>query len=293
MRTMRTKSEYSTLCEFLEWLKEAKGDSDGILLAFHDNNKEILTPFLLEALNRYKIGDDFFKMVAGFVNIANFVAEKNDLKEHGATLRSLCKHLLTNEELKSKDKNNKPLLLQSAKDRAAFSYKVLQKIMKCEDEVNCSSLVPYCATREVEMCHLEKLQAASAKISSLRPIFVERMRKGIKERSRAVALRKYLIDGVVDYEMLKCAFEKVDGSKDAIVEILSKTSAAKKETDMEELVEMIISHFKKDKSPDADAKEIGQGEPAVAVVNGTGTSASSSETDDEEFEEAHGDGIEK
>jgi len=293
MRTMRTKSEYSTLCEFLEWLKEAKGDSDGILLAFHDNNKEILTPFLLEALNRYKIGDDFFKMVAGFVNIANFVAEKNDLKEHGATLRSLCKHLLTNEELKSKDKNNKPLLLQSAKDRAAFSYKVLQKIMKCEDEVNCSSLVPYCATREVEMCHLEKLQAASAKISSLRPIFVERMRKGIKERSRAVALRKYLIEGVVDYEMLKCAFEKVDGSKDAIVEILSKTPAAKKETDMEELVEMIISHFKKDKSPDADAKEIGQGEPAVAVVNGTGTSASSSETDDEEFEEAHGDGIEK
>jgi len=54
---------------------------------------------------------------------------------------------------------------------------------------------------------------------------------------------------------------------------------------------MIISHFKKDKN--AEAKEIGQGEPAVAVVNGTGTSASSSETDEEEFEEAHEDGIEK
>jgi len=91
MKTLKTKSEYSTLCELLEWLKEAKGENEGVLLAFHDNNRENVTPFLMEALERYKMTDDFFKSVHGFVNVCSYAGDQEESKEKAVTLRALCR----------------------------------------------------------------------------------------------------------------------------------------------------------------------------------------------------------
>jgi len=62
-----------------------------------------------------------------------------------------------------------------------------------------------------------------------------------------------------------------------------------KTQDMEELVELIFTHFKtggKRVRSKGKAQEIGAGDSTTNGI-GTGTSASSSETDDDEFEEAH------
>jgi len=66
---------------------------------------------------------------------------------------------------------------------------------------------------------------------------------------------------------------------------------------MEDLIEHIYSHFKNGgtkKEVIENHKEIGQGEP-MPVTNGAqnGASTSSTETDDEEFEEAIGEDLEK
>lgn len=88
MKTLKTKSEYSTLTEFMEWLKEVKGSSDGVLLGFHDNKNQAVTPFLMEALERYKMTDDFFDIVKGFV-CAQVIAEDHLDENENATPVSL------------------------------------------------------------------------------------------------------------------------------------------------------------------------------------------------------------
>lgn len=96
MKTLRTKSEFAGLSDFMQWLKEMKGGSDGIILAYHDNNRDTVTSFLLESCNRFKLADDFFNIVVGFINVeilAKEISEEPDseLKGKNLTLRALTK----------------------------------------------------------------------------------------------------------------------------------------------------------------------------------------------------------
>jgi hypothetical protein len=61
----------------------------------------------------------------------------------------------------------------------------------------------------------------------LKRIFSAQMSKGSKERTRAVVLRRYLIEGAIDYECLKKAYEVED--KAGLQNVVSKTPAKKKE----------------------------------------------------------------
>jgi hypothetical protein len=90
MKTLRTKSEYATLCEFMDWLKEVKGRTDGVLLAFHDNNRDQVTPFLMDALMKYKLADQFFEIVSGFVNVCKYAEKHEETKKRSVALRTLC-----------------------------------------------------------------------------------------------------------------------------------------------------------------------------------------------------------
>jgi len=93
MKTLKTKSEYSTLTDFIEWLKEAKGESDGLILLYHDNNKQNVTPFLIEALERYKMSEEFFKIVKGFVNCVHVFPTGDEEKDSkgSKTLKAVYK----------------------------------------------------------------------------------------------------------------------------------------------------------------------------------------------------------
>jgi hypothetical protein len=54
-RILKTKSEISALQEFLDWLKVAKGEKDGVILVCHEPTRKVLIPLLLEALYRFNL----------------------------------------------------------------------------------------------------------------------------------------------------------------------------------------------------------------------------------------------
>ncbi|CAL8082442.1 unnamed protein product [Orchesella dallaii] len=281
LKTLKTKSEYSTLTDFMDWLKEVKGTSDGILLAFHDNKNQTVTPFLMGALERYKMTDDFFEIVKGFVCCQDVTDVNPEFQGKPVTIRALAKRLLQLE-----DNNSSRGVFHSAKDRAGIVYQLLQKILETEDDLNAADLMKYASTRSQEMENLKNQRRLAEKIRSLRPIFTSQIRRGSKDRNRAVILRRYLIDAKLDYEDLSQAFES--GQKDTVTEIVStKTQAKKKEKDMEELIDIIVAFFKngggakRDMNGNVNVKKNGQGDGQP-----NGASTSSTETDDDEFEEA-------
>ena len=91
MKSIHTKSEYSAMNDFISWLNEQKGQSEGVILAYHDSGVDRVTPFLMEALERYKLTDEFFKTVRGFVNCATLASTHPDVKGKSLALRSLAR----------------------------------------------------------------------------------------------------------------------------------------------------------------------------------------------------------
>jgi len=91
MKTLKTKSAYSTLTEFLVWLEEVKGSSDGIIMVYHDNNMHNVIPFMLDTLEQYKMTESFFKLCKGFVNLCSVASTLPELKDHSMSLRSLLR----------------------------------------------------------------------------------------------------------------------------------------------------------------------------------------------------------
>ena len=50
MKSIRTKSPYKGHERLSSWLNEQKGQSEGVILAYHDIAVETVTPFVMEAL---------------------------------------------------------------------------------------------------------------------------------------------------------------------------------------------------------------------------------------------------
>ena len=91
MKTLKTKSAYSTLTDFMEWLNKVKGQSDGIILAYHDYDSCNVIPFLMETLTQYKMTGSFFEIVKGFVNCTSLASTQDELKDHSMSFRSLVR----------------------------------------------------------------------------------------------------------------------------------------------------------------------------------------------------------
>jgi hypothetical protein len=345
MKSIHTKSEYSALNDWIQWLSEQKGSSEGVVLAYHDNGMSKVTPFLMEALERYKLTDEFFKYVKGFVNCCNIASSHPDVKGRSLALRSLARRLLGEEKegdpgkekevesddqgTKSETEEKKPeqeieevkkesdlnkgkpresrarrgrrasrdksgprdkereklTVLQSAKFRALTTYKLLQKFTNVETNLFEDEIIKHLTGRDEEEKNLTKQRELAQKVRSLRPIFVGHIRTSPKDRSRAVLLRRYLIEAEMDYETLKDAYES--GSTDAIVTIVESTQAKKRKQHQDELVELIVNHFQGDPKKDVNSNDVKPG------LDGAGdhadTAGSSTESDSEEFEEATAD----
>jgi len=294
MKTLRTKSEYSTLIEFIEWMKKVSADNpDGIILAYHDNHVNDIVPFFMEALRRFRLSDDFFAVVKGFVNSHTIAMDHLEQKDRPISLRSLLRKVLEFDEEKLNSN-----LLESAKKRAQLTYEVMAKMFNVEGEISSDMIRKVATGKDEELVNLDKQIVLARKVKSLRPIFVSQIRKGPKERSRAVVLRRYLIDIGTDYENVRSAFET--GSRDGLLTMVGVGSSAggkKKKQDMEDLVDLIVAHFTGNTKADVNAnittskKEIGAGEPRRSSEeededNEEEEEQSSGETDDDEFEEA-------
>jgi len=83
MKVLKTKSIYSTLLEFLDWLKEMKGSSDGIILAYHDHKFLNIPYFLAKAVKDYKMTEEFGDVVKGVINCARLLPEPKEATKDG------------------------------------------------------------------------------------------------------------------------------------------------------------------------------------------------------------------
>ena len=83
---------------------------------------------------------------------------------------------------------------------------------------------------------MEKQRTLAKKVRSLRPIFVSKIRTSPKDRSKAVLLRRYLIEAELDYDALKSAFD-AEG-QDGILKIVEETAAKKKQQ-----VNILFAHW--------------------------------------------------
>jgi len=285
-KTMKTKSIYSSLLDFLKWLEGTKGaGNDGIILAFHDaSGRDGLTPYLLTALQKYKLMDQFTEIVKGFCNICNVAAAQEELKGKSLTFRNLGRRL---SEEKSKTDRDHGESIRGSKRRSQLTYQLLAKLLKAEDEVKADDLLTFCDNLQDAMHNLLKQSELAEKVRTLRPIFVSHIRKGPRDRQRAVALRRYLIEIHTDYAALESAYKS--GGSEEIVKIVEKTTAHRRKKDADDLVKYIVQYFSDDqdaKAKDNLKKEIGQGEPGPGTVD----HHEDSETEDDEFEEAKEDG---
>lgn len=118
---VKTKSELSALQDFLQWLEEAKGDSDGVILVYHEFRKA--SPgMLLEALRRRNMLEQFNNLVKGFANSFNIAQAKCANTTKSFSLRVMSKVLLNKEDE----------VYSSAVDRARASYQIAEHLAQSE-----------------------------------------------------------------------------------------------------------------------------------------------------------------
>lgn len=99
MRTgqfLKTKSEISAITDFVQWLETVKGDTEGVVLIFHEVRKT--TPaMLLEALKRNNLLDRFKLVCKGFTNGFSVAKAKCEKSIKTYNLRIMGKVLLGRE----------------------------------------------------------------------------------------------------------------------------------------------------------------------------------------------------
>lgn len=92
-QVIKSKSEVSALTEFLSWLESVKGNTDGVILVYHEPRK-VIPAMLLESLKKYDLVDRFKQTVKGFANGFNIAEEKCANSAHIYSLRTLSRTLL-------------------------------------------------------------------------------------------------------------------------------------------------------------------------------------------------------
>jgi len=133
-KLLKTKSLYSTMNEFLDWLKEMKGTSDGIILTYHDHNHVNVPYFLHKAVNTFKMAEDYAKVVKGVVNCASLRPEEPSPPAKDNNPRSNTLYSRLRESVESDmEKEKLKLLLQSARNRAEYTSKLHAKLFKAEE----------------------------------------------------------------------------------------------------------------------------------------------------------------
>jgi maternal protein exuperantia len=73
-QVLKTKSEISALQAFLAWLEAAnseasKDEEGGIILVSHEQDRQVLAPLLIQALEKYHLLPAFIKIVRGRYSI--------------------------------------------------------------------------------------------------------------------------------------------------------------------------------------------------------------------------------
>lgn len=223
MRTgqfLKTKSEICALTDFVQWLETVKGDSEGVLLIFHEVRKA--TPgMLLEALRRNNLLERFEKVCKGFTNGFSLAKAKCQSSTKTYNLKIMGKVLL------GKDSTD----YSSAVERASAIYGIAVHLAQGEredvgtvvtgTEPDLIQLVcPYTNPISAEEEEIEVFKVLLQRQNTFRPVFGALMKASPPERQHASHLRRLLAENNIDYDKLKEVFEQ--GGKPGLDKILKE-----------------------------------------------------------------------
>lgn len=227
-KVLKTKSEVSALQGFLSWLDRAKGQHDGVILAFHEPQRKVLVPLLLEALHKYNLIATFTDTVKGLCNATDVISALGDHdKITSLSLRSLCKTVLGDTSLPT----------ASATDRSRVLIDILANVTQGQGKlVDCAKIANYINTVETEQLQLKTLKDVIGTQGTLRPIFESLLRQKRLVREKAMNHRRLLAEAHLDYSTLQTAYNS--GS------LRNKLVATKMEKcDVEEVLILLQNHF--------------------------------------------------
>jgi len=227
-KVLKTKSEVSSLQSFIDWLERAKGKADGVILAFHEPQRKVLVPLLLEALDKYDLVNTFSDTVKGFCNTADVVSSLGDKdKITSLSLRSLCKTVLGDTSLPT----------ASATDRSRVLIDILAIVAQGEENmVDASKLIKFSQTVKSEQGQVKKLKDVIGTQGTLRPIFESLLRQKRLVREKAMNHRRLIAEANLDYSTLATAHSSGD-----LKGTLMATEIEKEE--IEDVVKLIEEHF--------------------------------------------------
>ncbi|XP_060532538.1 maternal protein exuperantia [Cylas formicarius] len=250
---LKTKSEISALADFVDWLEKVKGDSEGIILVSHEGRKSI-PGMLLEALKRNNLLDHFKNVVKGFANGFNVAKSKCKSSTKTYNLKVMSRVLLSKEDVD----------FRTAVGRASAVYNILVHLAQGEREdlgdetitdnaasVNEKNLIdlvcPFTNPISAEEEEIEVFKVILQRQNTFRPVFGALMRAGPHERQHASHLRRLLAENNFNYDKLKDAYDV--GGKEGLEKILKDEVANAKETDLNELLEILDCFFDPQKKP--------------------------------------------
>ncbi|XP_044263941.1 maternal protein exuperantia [Tribolium madens] len=244
---VKTKSDVAALTDFLNWLEKVRGDADdGIILIYHEIRKA--SPgMLLEVLRRYSLLDRFSKIVKGFANGFNIAQAKCAKTTKSFSLRVMSKVLLNRED---ED-------FSSAVDRARASYEIAAHLAQGErqdlDEKKPTGtepeiinfVCPFVNPISAEEEEIAQFKVLLERQNTFRPVFGALLRASRPERQHATHLRRLLAENNINYDKLKQAYE--NGAKDGLDKVLKSEVANAKETELNELLDILDCFFDPEK----------------------------------------------
>jgi hypothetical protein len=237
-KTLVTKTAFSALNDFMDWLNQVKGSTDGIILVNHDSRR-LISAILLEVITNYKMQDRFCSLVKGFANCCDIAESKlTDKTIKPYSIRSLSSSLLGHQENKGEYEN-----------RIQAIYYVVKQMFekddpsKSEDKSNRQLAVDMrscCCTVDGIYKMVADLKTMQQREESLQPLF-NSMRTNRSERQRSFNLQRLIARSNIDYEILSDIYKK--GGMEAINEVLKCTMAQEHAREMEELKHIFALHF--------------------------------------------------
>ncbi|XP_053989609.1 maternal protein exuperantia [Hylaeus anthracinus] len=251
-KVLKSKSEISSLTDFLTWLETIRGDAkDGIILVYHEPRK-VIPAMLLESLKKYNLLEKFKETVKGFVNGFNVAEAKCENTVRSYSLRTLSRALLNQEKE-----------LDNAKDRACLALQIVQHLSSLEPangtEANGSGDGDSTAKKTVEFIReyvqpveVEEREYAELKIvferqNSLRPIFGVLFRENRRERQHASPLRRLLAEAGIEYSQLQEAWS--NGKREGLEELIKDKLTTAEDRKIKDLLIVLEGHFDPDKKP--------------------------------------------
>lgn len=232
-KLLKTKSEISALKDWMKWLEEVKGDSDGIILVHHahDQSRDLNVPLLLLSLARYNLTSQFSNIVKGFcnsVNVISYLGDKSLITS--LSLRSLCKTVLKDIKLPTR----------TANQRCTRINDILMNVISPDTKqiISGDKVHPFSRSVKAEQGNLNSLENLQKAQYSMRPIFAEHFSSGYKLRSQMVGIRRMLAEQGMDYNKM----EELD-KQDKLANELEKLEI-KDEDQKTLMIQTVTTHFK-------------------------------------------------